>query len=356
MSVDGPLGYDQWTVAQQFDPFRPFYRVKFKDRDGTVLYVSARSGDVLQRTTFTERAWNWCGANIHWIYFSALRINWAAWNEVVWWLSLIGLLVASAGVWLGVVRLMAVRRTAKKGLTPFRGWLGWHHRIGLFCGAFVLTWIFSGWLSMDHGRVFSTGNASVGQVSRLKGMPLRAIAEATSLASIRTAGPASQILIDAIAGHPFLVAQGAGSPKLSWAEPLSISVSTRIPESLLIAGVKAGWPGLPVSTSQNVRDDSLYSFAESMPADTVMFHVGGARAIDVYVNSITGSLVTVMDPSRRAYEWVFYALHTFKFPGLAARPFLRHIAVLGPLLAGFLFCVTAIVIGVSRLRLTLHYR
>jgi uncharacterized iron-regulated membrane protein len=254
---------------------------------------------------------------------------------------------------LGIVRLMAIRRAAKKGLTPFRGWLGWHHRIGLFCGAFVLTWIFSGWLSMDHGRGFSTGSASVEQVSRLKGMPLGAIAEAVTPASIRAAGPASQISIGAIAGHSFLLSQGAGSPKLFWTEPRSINPSATIPESLLIEGVKAGWPGLPVSTSQNVRDDGLYSFAESMPSNTVMFHLGGGNAIDVYVNSITGSLVTVMDPSRRAYEWVFYALHTFKFPGLAARPYLRHIAVLVPLLAGFLFCVTAIVVGVSRLRSTL---
>jgi hypothetical protein len=353
-SVEGPLRYDQWIVAQQFEPFRPFFRVKFNDQDGTVLYVSARSGEVLQRTTFTERAWNWCGANIHWIYFSVLRINWSAWNQVVWWLSLVGLLVASAGVWLGVVRLAPIRRMPGKGLTPFRGWLGWHHRIGLFCGAFVLTWIFSGWLSMDHGRIFSTGAASVEQVSRLRGEPPRAIAEAVSLASLRAAGPASQILVSAVAGHPFLVSQGAGAPKLFWMEPLSLSPSTTIPESLLVEGVKAAWPGLPVSASQAVRSDSLYSLAESMPSDTVMVHISGGNAVDVYVNSITGNLVTVMDSSRRAYAWVFYALHTFKFPGLAARPILRHIAVLGPLLAGFVFCVTAIVIGVYRFRSTLQ--
>jgi len=355
-TVDGPLPYDQWIVAQQFDALRPFYRVKFDDRRTTVLYVSARSGEVLQRTTFKERAWNWCGSIPHWIYFSALRINWSAWNQVAWWLALAGLLVASAGAWLGVVRLLAVRRMPRKRLTPFRGWLGWHHRIGLFCGLFVLAWIFSGWLSMDHGRMFSTGYPSAEQVSSLRGMSIRASAEGVSLASIRAVGPASQILIGAIAGRPFLVSQGAALPKLSWTEPPDIGSSAAIPASLLAAGVQAAWPGYSVAAPQPVREDSLYSLAESMPPETVMFQVAGRNAINVYVDSITGRILTVMDQSRRSYAWVFYALHTFKFPGLSAHPALRRIAILVPLGAGFLFCITGVVIGVSRLRSTLNYR
>jgi uncharacterized iron-regulated membrane protein len=354
-SVDGPLHYDQWIVAQQFDSFRPFYRVKFDDRKATILYVSARSGEVLQRTTFKERAWNWCGAISHWIYFSALRINWSAWDGVVWWLALAALLVASAGAWLGVVRLLAVRRMPRKRLTPFRGWLGWHHRIGLFCGVFVMTWMFSGWLSMDHGRIFSTGNPSAEQISSLRGMSLQASAEDISLASIRAAGPASQILLGAIAGRPFLVSQGAGPTKLSWTEPPDSGSSAAIPASLLVAGVRAAWPGSPVAAPRPVRGDSLYSLAESMTPGTVMIQVGGRNAVDVYVDSIYGRILTVMDQSRRAYAWTFYALHTFKFPGLSTHPALRHIAVLVPLGAGFLFCVSGVIIGVSRLRSTLNH-
>ena len=137
-------------------------------------------------------------------------------------------------------------------------------------------------------------------------------------------------------------------------EPLPLRPSTTIPKSLLVEGVNAAWPGRPASAFQDVRSDSLYSLAESMPPDAVMVHIDGGNAVDVYVSSTTGNLVTVMDSSRQAYAWVFYALHTFKFPGLSARPILRHLVVLGPLLAGFLFCITAVVIGVYRLRSTLH--
>ena len=67
------MEYDQWIVHQRFDPYRPFYRVRLNDDATTDLYVSARTGEVLQRTRFSERAWNWSGAVIHWIYFTPLR-------------------------------------------------------------------------------------------------------------------------------------------------------------------------------------------------------------------------------------------------------------------------------------------
>jgi hypothetical protein len=350
-SVDGPVHSDQWIVAGQFDPSRPFYRVRFHDPADTILYVSARSGEVLQRTTFKERAWNWCGANVHWIYFSALRANWIAWDRVVWWLALIGLLTSSAGVWLGWVRFAAARRSRRRGLTPFRGWLSWHHRIGLFAGAFVLTWIFSGWLSMDHGRIFSTGEPTSEQVSRLRGMSLPPLSEAVSVSSIRTAGPATEILMGAIAGRTFLVARGGDRPtRIIWPDGRLPESTATIPESLLIAGIHSAWPNLSVLDRGVLPKDNLYSMAEDMPAGIRAFRIGGPKRLDVYVDPVSGRIVTVMDSSRRAYAWAFYALHTFKFPGLSSHPVLRHFAILMPLVLGFAFSVTGIIVAVSRLR------
>jgi hypothetical protein len=43
------------------------------DAAGTCLYVSLRSGEVIQRTVRVERAWNWVGAIVHWINPTLLR-------------------------------------------------------------------------------------------------------------------------------------------------------------------------------------------------------------------------------------------------------------------------------------------
>jgi hypothetical protein len=61
-----------------------------------------------------------------------------------------------------------------------------------------------------------------------------------------------------------------------------------------------------------------------------------------------------MNTSRAAYAWVYYALHTFNVPGLTARPIVRRVLMLIPLIAGFLFSITGVVIGWKRLRQTLR--
>src|SRR4029077_1298166 len=144
--------YDQWSVPNGLDPHRPLFRIALHDGPGTELYVSSTSGEVVRDTTRAERWWNYAGSVPHWIYPTALRSHWAAWDRTVWWLSLIAAIAATTGAVLGIVRLrIAQRRLA----SPYRGWHAWHHWLGLAFSIFVLTWIVSGWLSMDHGRLFS---------------------------------------------------------------------------------------------------------------------------------------------------------------------------------------------------------
>jgi len=78
----------------------------------------------------------------------------------------------------------------------------WHHVIGLLASIVVLVWMLSGWLSMDHGRLFSLPGASATESARMRGMSFAAIAEATPLELLRSAGPASVIELHAISGRP----------------------------------------------------------------------------------------------------------------------------------------------------------
>ncbi len=120
--VDGPIKYDQWIVHQWFDTYRPFYRVHFDDTDKTVLYVSERTGEVVQKTLGSERVWNYFGAVIHWIYPTVLRKNWELWDQTVWWISLLGVLTTVAGLWLGVSRLRVVKPANRFIISsPFNG-------------------------------------------------------------------------------------------------------------------------------------------------------------------------------------------------------------------------------------------
>jgi hypothetical protein len=346
--VEGPFAYDQWIVHNQFDPLRPFFRVGLGDGAGTQLYVSAITGGIVQRTTFRERAWNWGGAVLHWVYVTPLRSSFTAWDQFVWWLSLVAMLVAVAGTILGIIRTVAVKRAGRPGLSFFRlKWLRWHHLLGLFASVFMLGWILSGWLSMDHGRLFSRGQASPVAQARYAGIPLgRSVADVP--AAFARALPGSKAVgFGGIGGVPLLQVTGRDGKTVLFTpdgRPIGEGARDRIFRSAL----GAAWPDAPIGVPHKPSRSDLYVLAEGMPESTVQYRLGEGSSI--YVDTATGGIVTVMDASRAAYAWIYYALHTFNFPGLSGRPLLREIVVLIPLLFGFLFSITGVVIGYQRLR------
>ena len=352
--VTGPLDYDQWIVHQQFDPYRPFFRVRLGDPERTDLYVSAVTGEVVQRTTAHERFWNWCGAVLHWIYFTPVRKDWSLWNQGVWWISLVAVLTSIAGTWIGLHRYLKNRAHGRTGLSPYRGWMRWHHVIGLFASIVVVVWMFSGWLSMDHGRFFSLPVASATESARMRGISFAAITEATPLDVPGSAGPASVIEFHAIGGRPLLTIRGAlqGDSRILWLDSREASAAP-IPETLLLSALKAAWPSDAVTLVGSSSTDELYRQAESVPEDALAAITGSGGRIRVYVGRFSGRLLAVMNPSRRAYAWVYFCLHTLNFPGLVQHPAARTIVEVPLLLFGFGFCVTGIVLGVRRLKIEL---
>jgi hypothetical protein len=161
-------GYDQWTLAAELDRYRPLYRVALGDPFGTDLYVSKITGEVVQATTRRQRVWNYAGSVAHWLYLTALRSHPAAWSRLVWWLSLFASIGASLGACIGILRI-EVRRS--RLTTPYAGLHAWHHWLGLGCMLFVLAWVFTGWLSMDDGTLFSSERPSDEEITAIAGAP-----------------------------------------------------------------------------------------------------------------------------------------------------------------------------------------
>jgi hypothetical protein len=136
------IDYDQWTVGGDFDSDRPLARIALHDAAGSEIYVSAQSGKVVLTTTRNQRLLNYVGSVAHWFYPTPLRHHKRVWNALMWWLSLLATAGAALGVVLGVTRL---------GTAPAsRGLKRWHHIGGLILAPFILSWIFSGFLSMDE--------------------------------------------------------------------------------------------------------------------------------------------------------------------------------------------------------------
>ncbi len=351
VNVSGPFDYDQWVVHQQFDPLRPFYRVRLNDGRGGDYYVSAATGEVAQRTFAYERAWNWLGSVIHWIYLTPIRKSFPVWDWLVWSISLVGLTTTLAGLWLGVTRTQTKMRSKRPSISPFRGLLRWHHILGLVGGGFVLCWITSGWLSMDHGKLFSQGVASAAQLAAYRGA-----ADPTHRGftpeDLRRLAPATSVSFTQVAGHPVASATGADGNQVLISEAGGMRLDHRVPAALIAAASEAAWPGEGAPSITAVPADGVYAKAESLPASALEIRPSGAGAPRIYVDGASGKILVVMDRSREAYAWVYYVLHTYNFPGLTSRPALRITLLLIPLGLGLAFSITGVLTGIRRLRLT----
>nr|WP_238150233.1 PepSY domain-containing protein [Xanthomonas arboricola] len=345
--LDGPLDYDQWSVHQKFDPWRPFYRVALQDDLGTVLYVSARTGEVVQRTRASERAWNWVGSVPHWLYFTQLRRSFTAWDRTVWWLALAALCSAGAGTVLGVYRSWQRAHSPKPAWSGFRGWLRWHHGLGLIAAVFVLGWIFSGWLSMDHGRLFSRGIPDPAKVARYAGAPLSTVLAGVDAGAVRCLSGASQIDFTAVGGRPVAVGRGPAGAAVSEGMPGRITGTRLSPDTIRHAAARA-WT-LDREPTPPDRAEALYRQADAIAADALRLTVAAPARTALYFDPASGAPLLALDASRRTYAWLYLAIHTTNFPLLQSHPVLRRVVQVGPLLLGLAFSLTGVVLGASRL-------
>ncbi len=198
---------DQWTPRARFLPYLPAYRVFLDDGKGTVCYVSSVTGQVFQKLNRADKVWAWLGAIPHWIYFKDLRIRTQLWRDVVVALSLVGILMCAAGLYLGIVRV----RWKEKGraLSPYRKvWFKWHHYTGFVFGLFTFTWILSGLFSMNPWKWSPSHSLSEPATEAWQGGPLApelfTLNPAEALAPLgNTREKISELTLTLFAGKPY---------------------------------------------------------------------------------------------------------------------------------------------------------
>jgi uncharacterized iron-regulated membrane protein len=336
--------YDQWSVPNGLDPHRPLFRIALHDGPGTELYVSSSTGEVVRDTTRAERWWNYAGSVPHWIYPTALRSHWAAWDRTVWWLSLIAAIAAMTGAVLGIVRLrIAQRRLA----SPYRGWHAWHHWLGLASSIFVLTWIASGWLSMDHGRLFSLDKLSEVEAKAITGTPHWATLAPDALQRLSAQ-------VREVEWFTFRGQIHRRERMLLGVQHLFVAgASDNVGRAFLAADdVSAIGPALTsgCNAAIPIAPGDSYSIEPTLPGTPVYRLVCGD--VWYHIDAASGVTLEKLDSSRRAYRWFYSALHTLDFPALLAAPAVRTLLIVVLCVVGLAFSLSGVVIGWRRLRLT----
>lgn len=165
---------DQWIMYTRYLNEMPIYKLYFTNPEKQQLYISSKTGEVLQFTDKAQRIWAWLGAIPHKFYFPFIRQHTDAWITILTVSGFIALAVALSGLFVGIS--VSIRRyRVKRNIIPYKKFTWkWHHILGLTFGIFAATWALSGamalqripqWIIKTHGdyRVSST---------KMRGQPL----------------------------------------------------------------------------------------------------------------------------------------------------------------------------------------
>lgn len=333
----GPVSRDQWTVTARYDPLRPFRRVALGDAAGTELYLSVATGELALDTTRTERVWNWAGSVLHWIYLTPLRARAGLWQDVVLWISGITLAGGLSGYALGFVRLMRGR------LTPYRGWAAWHHLAGVAGGLVVVTFLLSGWLSMNPRGWFgprapdaAMRAAYAGQAAPVFPSGLDDLAHA----------PAGSVALDFawVGGQPVVATSGPGGA--------AACCGTALAPATIVTAASAMLPGARLGAVTRLAAPDAYWYdrhgAPPLPVLRLAFHDPAATWF--HIDPGTGAILGRTDRSGRANRWLFDALHTLDAGPLAQYPGARLTAIIAFSALGLVIATSGVVLGWRRLR------
>jgi hypothetical protein len=350
----GQLMRDQWTVSNGLDRLRPLHHVALDDAAGTEVYVSDRTGTVVRDTTRYERAWNWCGSVLHWVYFTGLRQDRWLWRQLVLWLAGVCSVAIFTGIVIGLMRWRPRARYRQGAASPYQGMMRWHHILGLLAALPLSTWIISGWFSLTPGAWVSDDELDRAAYERYLGI------DSESAAAFRNP-PASaasvlpvpkEALVQFWEGQPVYVF--AVSPAQRWLVKADNPVST-----LELSGhreiISAARRLLPTAHLRQVETLQAYDFywyAHHIPRLLPIwrFIFDDPQRTWFHIDPATGEVLEQMDASRRLNRILFNALHSLDFPWLlAARPVWDGLVIVLCVL-GLSLSVTAVVIAWRRLR------
>jgi len=318
----GQVAVDQWTVSSLIAPHRPLHRFALDDGRGTQLYVSSKTGEIVQATNARERFWNFLGAVPHWLYFAPLRTNPQAWTRTVQWTSGATAIGAILGIWIGIWRMRLRGSYAAGRVSPYRGWLRWHHLSGLAGGACVVAWLGSGWLSVsslglfasltigpdDLGRYYAAGvpkyEVSAGKLRELASTPSREIA----FSWVRDVPFAT--VTNGLVHTTF---DGMGVRQAAFPEDTLVQAAGHAMKEAKVARVER----------LDAPDVYWYSHHAQRPLPALRVVFDDPAETWLMIDLTTGRIVGAQSRADRAYRWLFNLAHQYDLPWLLDHPALR---------------------------------
>jgi uncharacterized iron-regulated membrane protein len=309
----GTLKIDQWSV-QGAARWQPLWRAVFNDEASSWLYVDGKTGEIVQDVNGHERFWSWLGAIPHFLYPTILRQNQPLWSQVVIWASAIGCFLVVTGIFIGVVKL----RSKSGKWFPYKRpmWL-LHHVFGTFAGILVLTWTFSGLMTMSPwGLLESKGAVSREDLSE----PMKWADVRATIDQVKAAAPANvkSLRSAPLLGKPHMIAHESSGAELRFGP----NGAAPLQQAELETGLAAKGGLLAAGKLEVLTKEDDYYYGLKRPADLPVYRVmlSDPDTTRIYFDSKTGELSQLADGTGQRYRWLLNAMHDIDLSFMRSRP------------------------------------
>ena len=370
---------DQWTVSERAQ--LPLHKLSIDDERGTQLYVSPESGEVVLLTTRGSRALAWVSAIPHWLYFTPLRVKQNLWTNTILWTAGLGCVLAILGITLGVLQFKfsrPFRLSRIRSYIPYAGWMRWHYIMGLVFGVLALTWVFSGWLSMEPFGWASGEGLSSGELRRaLVGGPLDVSGfpeiDAEAWGALLPGRSIKEITYRRVLGEPYFMVRSTP------AEPAGVTTSDpaaggdtakpRDPSRVLVSAetlvvreepfavdaltdrVRETYPDVPILEVSLLEEYDFYHYSrdQQAPLPILRLKFDDPDQTWLYIDPGSGRLSTSVTRLDRVERWIYHGFHSLDFGFWYYNRPVWDIAIIVLSLGGLATTTIGLYVGIRRL-------
>lgn len=347
--------YDReiWIMYSRYENEMPIYKLYFNDDQNHELYISSRTGEVLQFTNKEQRFWAWVGSIPHKFYIPALRKNTELWIQSLTIGGVIALLAGISGIVLGIYVTIKRYRKKQKITSPYtKKWYKWHHVLGLIFGLFVITFAFSGAMALQkipQWIIKTHGDYRVPE-SKLRGKQLSLNNYVLTYNALKTNFPEiKQIEWSYFQNIPiYNIVSGNKS--------ISIDASTsQIKElNLSESDIEIAITKLYKNTSYKISKIDEYeeyylSRNKTLPLPVFKVEIDNLDESSFYINPKDASFKYV-NKTNRAKKWVFSGLHYLNIKYLIEHPTLWTLLIWTICIGGGFVSLSGVYLGFKYIR------
>jgi uncharacterized iron-regulated membrane protein len=310
------------------DAYRPFHKVSLNDDAGTVLDISSRTGEVVNATTLVQRVLAYAGEWLHFFRFLDSMGLEGQRRTILIWTSFIACLGVLSGLIVGWQRWRPGwfgTRTYPRGRShPYReSWSRWHFWSGLLGGILALAWMVSGYLVSNPWQIFSKAGFSQQELLSFQGGALpQSLLAVRPESLIPREAQTVEVSLRTMGDRQFAFAYGSDGKVRTH----DFAGSQEASQIALLDGARRLLPkaGIRHYALLAEHDDYYYpnhrKHATDRPLPILRVDFDDPAATRIYVDPVEGQPVLRIDNSRRAYRWLFHALHNWDLGVLYSRP------------------------------------